>query len=82
MLQFKADQIQAILKTLKKITEYYKVSELKLNLKKCEIAMNCNNADIENVIQETGMERVSTLKHRGVHLEIKETSHMTKISCS
>ena len=70
MLPLKRDQIQAILNTLKKIAEYYKISGLKLNLRKCEIlAINCNNADIGNLIQQTGMKRVNTLKHLGVHID-------------
>ena len=61
ILPLQGDQIQAIIATLKKIAEYYKVSGLKLNLRKCEIlALNCNNADIENMIQQTGMKRVNT----------------------
>ena len=70
MLPLKGDQIQDILNTLKKIAEYYKVSGLKLNLKKCEIlAINCNEADIEHLIQLTGMKRVNTIKHLGVHID-------------
>ena len=66
MLPLKGDQIQDILNTLKKIAEYYKVSGLKLNLKKCEIlAINCNEADIENLIQKTEWKESTQLNISG-----------------
>ena len=70
MLALRGDQIQRILETLNKIEEYYRVSGLKLNLKKCEIlTINCNNDDIATLLQRTGMKQVNTLKHLGVYID-------------
>ena len=69
MLALMGDQIQRIQSTLDKIAEYYLVSGLKLNLKECEIrTINCNDDDIATLIQHTGMKKVNTLKHLGVHI--------------
>ena len=66
----------------------YKVSGIKPNLRICEIlAINCNNADIENLIQQTGIDRVNTLKHLRVHIDnqgniLPLTNTMKKIADS
>ena len=81
MLALRRDQIQKVLETLNKMAEYYRVSGLKLNLKKCEIlTINCNNDDIATLLQCTGIKQVNTLKHLGYILIIKEIFHMTRTS--
>ena len=70
LLLLQGDQIDAILDLLRKIADYYYVSGLKLNISKCEIlAIGCNELDIERLIRVTGMKRVTTLKHLGIHID-------------
>ena len=70
MLILKGNEVQAILNLLTKISEYYFVSGLKLNLSKCEILpINCRDDDIATLLQATGMKRVTVLKHLGIHID-------------
>ena len=79
---FKGDDIDGILATLRKIEEYRRVSGLTLNLSKCEIlAINCNEDDIQRLIQATGMRRVTQLKHLGLIINEQGTpQHDTNIA--
>ena len=70
MLLLNGDRIDEIILMLQKISEYYKVSGLKLNLSKCEILpINCNEEQINRLIQTTGMKQVTVLKHLGIHID-------------
>ena len=76
LLLLQGDQIDAILDLLRKIADYYYVSGLKLNISKCEIlAIGCNELDIERLISVTGMKRVTTLKHLGIHIDNAQDEH-------
>ena len=70
LLQLLGDRIDEIINMLQKISEYYQVSGLQLNLTKCEIlTINCNEEDVTRLINVTGMKRVNTLKHLGLHID-------------
>ena len=70
MLILNGDKIDEIIMMLQKISEYYKVSGLKLNLSKCEILpINCNEQQINRLVQTTGMKKVTILKHLGIHID-------------
>ena len=63
-----------IILMLQRISEYYKVSGLKLNLSKCEILpINCNEQQINRLILTTGMKQVTVLKHLGIHINTDGT---------
>ena len=67
MLLLQGDQIARILLTILKIQEYRRVSGLQLNPPKCEImAINCEEVDVQRIINETQMRRVSAIKHLGL----------------
>ena len=70
------DMIEQVLGMLRKIQQFRQVSGLFLNLPKCEImAINCNEADIDRLLSQTGMRRVTTLKHLG--LLINDSGHLS-----
>ena len=70
MLQLQGDRINEIIVMLQKISEFYQVSGLQLNLTKCEIlTVNCNEDEVARLIDTTGMKRVNTLKHLGLHID-------------
>ena len=63
----KGDEIDLILSALQKIADYRRVSGLQLNLKKCEIlTINCDENDIQRLLDATSMKRVRQLKHLGL----------------
>ena len=63
------ENIPAIMRVLEKVAQYEGVSGLKLNLTKCEfIAVNCNEGEVQNLVRTTGMKRVESMKHLGVHI--------------
>ena len=70
MAILQGDQIDLIIQMLQKISEYYYVSGLKLNLSKCEILpVNCREDDIARLLSATNMKRVAVLKHLGIHID-------------
>ena len=76
-LPLDGNELQKIKDTIRKITEYERVSGLKLNMNKCEVmAVNCDQVTVDNLLQETGMKRVHKTKHLG--LVIDESGNLTK----
>ena len=70
LLSLDGEQIEAIINMLTKIMEYKKVSGLSLNLRKCEImAINCNEQDVQRLIDATQMKRVHAIKHLGLVID-------------
>ena len=70
MLLLQGDQIDLVIETLQKISEYYHVAGLKLNVSKCEILpVNCREEDITRLLSAVNMKRVTTLKHLGIHID-------------
>ena len=82
LTSFKGDMIQQIIDTIHTFEEYRKVSGMTLNLTKCEImTINCNEADIQSLIDATGIKRVQQLKHLGLIINTEgEVSHETNIA--
>ena len=67
---FTGTEINAIVATLKKISQFRKVSGLTLNLSKCEfLAINVSEADIQRLVNETGMKHTQYLKHLGLYID-------------
>ena len=70
MLLLQGDQIDHIIATIQKISQYYLVAGLKLNISKCELLpVNCREEDITRLLSVINMKRVTTLKHLGIHID-------------
>ena len=82
LLLLQGDQILQILHTILKIKEYRRVSGLQLNPPKCEImAINCEEVEIQRIINETQMRRVTAIKHLGLIINDQgDLSHDSNIA--
>ena len=82
LLLLQGDKIEQILFTIRKILSYRQVSGLFLNPPKCEImAVNCREEDINRLINETQMRRVSSIKHLGLRInEQGQVPHESNIA--
>ena len=70
LLLLKGDDMTAILVVIRKIIEYRRVSGLHLNPAKCEIMdINCNEDEVTHLIDQTGMKRVTKIKHLGLTID-------------